>query len=160
MARAHYFARRFDQAIESSRKALELDPSFSIAHLRLGRAYAAKEMYADAAAEFREYGRLSGDEGLATASVANALARSGDREGARQALARLTAFSAQKHVPAICFALVHTGMGSKSQAFNWLDKAHAEHSDFLLVLNVDPLFDPLRGEPHFRDLVQRVGLPH
>jgi len=157
VARAHYFARRFDKAIESSKKSLELDPNFSIAHLRLGRAYAAKGMYKEAITEFREFGRLSGNESLTTASIGNTLARSGDTAGALQALARQTELSRHKPVPAICFVLVYTGMGDKSQAFTWLDKAYAEHSDFLLVLNVDPLFDPLRSDAHFRDLLLRVG---
>lgn len=42
LARAHYFAGRMDKVIETSEKILEMDPNFSIAHLRLGRAYAAK----------------------------------------------------------------------------------------------------------------------
>jgi tetratricopeptide (TPR) repeat protein len=158
VARAHYFARRFDQAMESSRKALELDPNFSIAHLRLGRSCAAKGMYAEAITEFQEFGRLSGDESLATASIGNALARSGDRTRALQSLDQLTALSAQKHVPAICFAIVHIGLGNQRQAFIWLDKAYEEHSDFLLVLKVDPLFDPVRINPRFQEILQRVGL--
>jgi TolB-like protein/Tfp pilus assembly protein PilF len=158
VARARYFAHDFDAAIETSQKSLELDPSFSIAHLRLGRAYAAKGMYADAVTEFREYGRLSDDESLATASIGNAIARSGDRSGAVRSLARLDALSKQKPVPAICFALVHIGLDDKHQSFVWLDKAYEEHSDFLLVLRVDPLFDPLRSDAHFQDLLRRIGL--
>lgn len=158
VARAHYFARRFDQAIESSRKALELDPNFSIAHLRLGRSYAAEGKYGNALTEFREYGRLSGDESLATASIANALARSGDRPGSMQALAHLSALAKQKPVPAICFALAYIGLGHQRQALTWLDKAFEEHSDFLLVLRVDPLFDSERSDPHFQQLIVRVGL--
>ena len=45
------------------------------------------------------------------------------------------------------------------QAFALLDKAHDER-DFLLVMRkVDPMFDPLRSDPRFSSLVQRVGLP-
>ncbi|HYW39783.1 MAG TPA: tetratricopeptide repeat protein [Terriglobales bacterium] len=57
MERPYYFSRRFDQAIAVSQKTLELDPNFSLSHLRLGRAYAAKGMFAEAIHEGGESGR-------------------------------------------------------------------------------------------------------
>jgi TolB-like protein/DNA-binding winged helix-turn-helix (wHTH) protein/Flp pilus assembly protein TadD len=158
MARAHYFARRFDEAIETTRKTLELDPSFAIAHLRLGRAYAAKAMYGPAVKEFQQFSTLSGDIPLATASIGNARARSGDRAGAMRSLDELTKLSKRGRVPSICFALVQVGLGDNDQALSWLEKAYQERSDFLLVLKVDPLFDPLRPDPRFQQLLRRIGL--
>jgi hypothetical protein len=48
--------------------------------------------------------------------------------------------------------------GERGEALDWLDKAYAEHSDHLVLLNVGPIFDPLRSDPRFTDLVRRVGL--
>jgi TolB-like protein/DNA-binding winged helix-turn-helix (wHTH) protein/Tfp pilus assembly protein PilF len=159
VARTHYFARRFDQAIETSRKTLEMDPYFAIAHLRLGRAYAAEGRYVQSSKEFQDFSRLSRDTPLATASIGNALARSGDRSGAIRALHELTTLSKHAPVPSICFALVHAGLGDDDQAIDWLEKAYKERSDFLLVLNVDPLFDDLRPKPRFQELLHRIGFP-
>jgi hypothetical protein len=50
------------------------------------------------------------------------------------------------------------GMGNKEQAFVWLEKAYAQHSNAMARLKVDPLYDPLRGDPRFQDLLRRVGL--
>ena len=158
VARVQYFARRMDQAIEITKKTLEMDPNFAIAHLRLGRADAAQGNYGQAIEEFREFARLSGDVPLATASIGNALGRSGHRSGASRALNELATLSKHKPVPAICFALIYIGLGNKDQAIAWLEKAYQERSDFLLVLNVDPLFDVLRADPRFQDLVRRIGL--
>jgi hypothetical protein len=41
----------------------------------------------------------------------------------------------------------------------WLEKAYSERSSALAYLKIEPLFDPLRGDPRFADLVRRVGLP-
>ena len=159
MARAEYFARHIDNAIETAQTTLEMDPNFAVAHLRLGRAYAAKGMYGQAVKEFQEFSTLSGDVPLATASIGNALARSGDRSGAVRALNKLAILSRQTHVPSISFALVYLGLGDNDQAVTWLEKAYGERSDFLLVLRVDPLFDALRPNPRFQDLIHRIGLP-
>jgi TolB-like protein/Flp pilus assembly protein TadD len=159
LARAHYFARRMDQAIETSKKILEMDPNFAAAHLRLGRAYAAKGMYPEAIKQFREFASLSGDIPLATASIGNALARSGDRSGAIHTLNELAVLSRRRRVPAICFALVHVGLGDKDPAIAQLEAAYNERSDFLLVLKADPLFDPLRSDLRFQDLLRRMNLP-
>jgi hypothetical protein len=96
---------------------------------------------------------------LATASIGNALARSGDRLGAVRALNKLAILSKHTHVPSISFALVYLGLGDNDQAVTWLEKAYGERSDFLLVLRVDPLFDALRPDPRFQDLIHRIGLP-
>jgi hypothetical protein len=44
-------------------------------------------------------------------------------------------------------------------ALDWLDKAYKERNDRLVYLNVDPMADPLRSEPRFRDLMTRLHLP-
>ncbi len=136
-----------------------MDPNFPISHLRLGRAYAAKGMYPEAITEFQKFSSLSGDTALAMASIGNALARSGDRSGALRVLDQLRATSKKKRVPPLYLALVCTGLGDKDRALAWLEKAFEERSDFLAVLRVDALFDPLRSDPRFQDLLRRIGLP-
>ena len=157
LGRVLYFRRRLDEAAEQSRKAAEIDPGFLNTYYRLGMVYAAK---GDFRAAVAEYEKLHGEAAvsLAPALLGNALGRSGDAAGARRMLDRLTTLSKKRYVPAAHVALVYMGLGDKDQAFRWLEKARDERSDFLRFLQVDPLFDPLRSDPRFADLVKSVGL--
>ncbi len=74
-------------------------------------------------------------------------------------LHKLQEFSKRSYVPADAIDKVYTGPNQRQQLFEWLDKAYVERSPWLVNLNVDPMFDVLRPDPRFRELVQRVGLP-
>ena len=56
-------------------------------------------------------------------------------------------------------ALVYIGLQDTDQAFAWLERAYADHSHLLAWLKVDPRFDGIRGDPRYRDLLRRMGLP-
>ena len=56
-------------------------------------------------------------------------------------------------------AQLYARLGKKEQAFEWLEKAYAEHSDGMVRLKEELAFDHLRSDPRFAELVQRVGLP-
>jgi hypothetical protein len=56
-------------------------------------------------------------------------------------------------------AAVYGALGDKTQAFVFLDKAYNERDFILVMLNVEPMFDPLRSDPRFAELSRRVGLP-
>ncbi|HEX4593403.1 MAG TPA: winged helix-turn-helix domain-containing protein [Bryobacteraceae bacterium] len=158
LARPYYYSRQLDRAIEYSKKTLDLDPNFAVSHLRLGRAYAGKGMFAEAAAEFQRFADLVGGSTLATASLANIRARAGDRKTALRLAAELKAAAAGKPVPAYQFAIVYAGLGDVDQAIKWLEGAYRERNDFLLVMKNEPLFDNLRADARFQDIERRIGL--
>jgi len=55
--------------------------------------------------------------------------------------------------------MIHTALGEQQQALAALDQGYAERDRYLTWLNVDDAFDPLRKEPHFQDLLRRIGFP-
>jgi hypothetical protein len=59
----------------------------------------------------------------------------------------------------VFIATAFAAMGEKDQAFIWLEESYNEHDPDLTVLNALPFFDTLRGDPRFRDLVRRIGIP-
>jgi hypothetical protein len=56
-------------------------------------------------------------------------------------------------------ALIYASLGDTNQAFRWLERAFQEHDSRLLRATVDPISDPLRADPRFQSLLQRIGLP-
>jgi len=86
------------------------------------------------------------------------LALAGDRAGAHQTLADLKVLAKSRYVSSLYFAAIYTGLGEKSTALDWLDKAYKERNDRLLYLNVDPMADPLRSEPRFQKLMKQLKL--
>ena len=55
-------------------------------------------------------------------------------------------------------ALVYAALGEKDHAFEWLEKAYNEHQPYLTLIKVEPVFDSLRSDPRFADLLSRIGL--
>jgi tetratricopeptide (TPR) repeat protein len=60
---------------------------------------------------------------------------------------------------AVNIAEIHARLGEKDQAFEWLEKAYADHSDGLVRLKEEIGFDNLRSDPRYADLARRIGLP-
>jgi hypothetical protein len=74
-------------------------------------------------------------------------------------LNELTELSKQKYVPAWAMAEIYVGLGEKDRAFEWLEKAYDERFAGLLAsIKVDPIYDPLRSDPRFADLLRRMNL--
>jgi hypothetical protein len=83
----------------------------------------------------------------------------GQRAQARAALAKSLQLSKGKQVSSGAIALTYAALGDKDESFQWLEKACTERSSFMTSLKYWTVFDPLRGDPRFTDLLRRVSLP-
>jgi tetratricopeptide (TPR) repeat protein len=153
-----YYGRRHDEAIDQARRALEMDSAFALAHRLLGFAYMAKRQFAPAIDELEAAARVSGGrlDGLAVLGVA--YAEGGRRAEARKVLHHLEYASQHRPDIAHSIAVVLAGLGEEDQAFARLEQAYREHDGSLILLKVNPLFDPLRSDARFQDLMRRVSL--
>ena len=153
-----YHARRYDQAIEHYRNRLKMDPSFWLLHMYLGRALVQIEEYEEAIVEFQEAINLSGRIAENLSALCYGYAISGRRAEAMKILSELNQLSMQKYVSPYLIAIIYVGLGLSDQAFEWLYKA-VENPDILLVhIKVDPIFDSIRPDPRFKELLRKVGL--
>jgi TolB-like protein/Tfp pilus assembly protein PilF/predicted Ser/Thr protein kinase len=150
------FARQYDQAIEQERKTLEMDPNFRLAQDSLGLAYIQKSMYKEAIAEFEKALVLSPSNAGALSGLGYAYAVTGRRVDAQKVLDQLNELSHQEYVLPLVRAQIYAGLGDKDKAFEWLEKGFEERS--LMFTKVDPMFDPLRSDPRFADLLRRMNL--
>jgi tetratricopeptide (TPR) repeat protein len=147
-------ARRYDEAIAQLRKTLEIDPTFYFAHYNLGQALQLKGDLPGAIAEYTKAQQLRDD---ARVLVAAAKAQLGDKEAAVQMLAELAELSKYRYVRAYSRALLCLSLKNREEAIRWLEQGVANHEDLPIPwIKVDPLLDPLRGDPRFEALVQRV----
>jgi TolB-like protein/Flp pilus assembly protein TadD len=156
---AFYYARDFDAAIAQGQLTLEHYPSFFLFRFWLGSAYREKKMYPQAIEQFDLARKETGNNPAMLMAYGHALAVSGDKAGARKVLAELQELSKSRYVPSLYPAVMYTGLGELDQAFAWLDKAYREHNDRLVYIAVEPIADPLRSDPRYRDLISRLHLP-
>jgi len=157
-ARVLYFARQYDEAIEQSRKTIEMDRRFPTIYQNLGQSYEQKGMYAEAVATFQELNKVTSGHSLAFLARADALA--GKTDEARKILAQLRELSARRYVSPYRVAMIYAGLGDKEQTLAWLEKAYQQRVHNMIFLKVEPELDGLRSDPRFEDLLGRVGLPH
>jgi DNA-binding SARP family transcriptional activator/TolB-like protein len=158
LGRAFYYARRYDEVLEQEARTLEMDSNFWLSHINLGRAYTQKGLHAEAVNELRKASQISPNNTEVLSFLGFAYAAAGQRALALETLRELNEQSQQSHVPPYHLAIVHAGVGEKEQAFAWLERAFDKHSVDLFTLKVEPMFDCLRADPRFTDLLRRVGL--
>jgi serine/threonine protein kinase len=149
-------ARRFDEAIVQLRKTLEIDPAFYYAHYRLGMALQAKGDLSAAIAEYTKAQQLS-DDMFVPVLLAAAKAQSGDKEPSVRMLTELEELSQHGYVRPYWRALLYLSLGNRGEAIRWLDQSVADREGAdIAAIKVDPLLDPLHGNPRFEALVQKV----
>ena len=151
-----YFSRQYDRAIEQFRGVLEMEPDFPRAHM-LVWAYAQKGLFAEALEDAEAYRRRE-NAPWSLVMIAYVSGRSGDQARGRLALKQLEQPGRNGPLDTLAFAVAYIGMGENDKALLGLEKAYREHSSSLTALKVDPIYDPLRGEPRFQELVRRIGL--
>lgn len=149
------YSRQYDRAIRKCRSALELDSTFGQAESCVVRAQIMQREFRQALTTLEFF---PPDTVWQWSWRGLVYGRSGQLEQARRALEKLKQLYQQQQTDPDVFVTAYLGLGDKDQAFAWLEKGYAQHSNLMTTLKVDPVFDPLRGDPRFQDLLRRVGL--
>jgi DNA-binding winged helix-turn-helix (wHTH) protein/TolB-like protein/lipoprotein NlpI len=152
------YAHRPEEGINYFKAALEMDQNFIEAHAALGLAYVMKGEFDQAIAELQRARQLSHDRPdiLAILGYADALAtRTTD---AANILAQLKAMPKENNVSPCYLAEVWIGLGEKEQALVALETAASQKDAGVSALKANPIFDPLRSEPRFQNILMSIGL--
>jgi serine/threonine-protein kinase len=158
LAGVFHYRREYDRSLEQCRRTLELDPNDIELHVVLALNYEQKRMFREAIRELERARVLSGNNPLILGPLGSCFAGCGELKEARRILDELEEMSLSMYVAAIARAMVFLGMQDRDTAFLWLDSAARAREALVCYLAVGPIYDGIRRDPRYREMLQRIGL--
>ncbi len=163
LANIFYRKQDYDRAVEQYQKILELDPNDAFTHELLGDVYERKGLEKEAIAEWSRALTLTGKNETA-ASVERDFAAAGFNAAVRLLWQKKLEGLNEKtrrgeYVPAMNYAIAYIRLADKEQAFAWLNRAAQERNRLIFDVKTDPIYDSLRDDARFKDLLKRMNLP-
>ncbi|HTW58875.1 MAG TPA: winged helix-turn-helix domain-containing protein [Terriglobales bacterium] len=152
------FTGKFDEGMKLFQKVFEVDPDFTEAHILLAEAYEVRGMYSEAVAELKKI-KSPDVHGFVKSQLGRAYALQGKRGEALEIVAEMRRRYQRDYVDPAPIAYIYIALGDKDSAFVWLEKAYAQHRSEMDGLRTDWVYEPIRSDPRFADLVRRVGVP-
>ena len=154
----YHVARQSDVGVTHLQRAVAMDPTAEESHRSLALVYLGQFDLVRAEAETREALRLVEHNPASLGLLAHIAARAGHEDEARGLVAELRAMASRGYVSPVALATAYLGLGDVDAVFAELERAYRERRGWLAYLNVEPLFDPVRGDPRFLDLRRRLRL--
>ncbi|MCJ7556227.1 MAG: tetratricopeptide repeat protein [Gammaproteobacteria bacterium] len=152
LANSHFRQERYDQALEILYRVREMDPGRAGIHYRIGRTLLATGRNEEALAEFRleklEFLALQGE-----AVVLGRLGKPGEAQATLDKLIKGTGESSSYQI-----AQVYAQRGDLDSAMDWLERGYAIRDPGLTYLKADNTLDPLRDDPRFQALMEKMHL--
>jgi TolB-like protein/Flp pilus assembly protein TadD len=157
LCRALYLGRRYDEAIASSKELIQMDANYASAWAYLGQSYAQKGMHSEAVNALQKADSLAGEIGDIRAALGHAYAAAGRRDEAQKVIANLNTLPSGFSIP-YHLATVYAALDQPDEAFYWLTVAFDRHEPIVATrFKTDPKLDPLRKDPRFNVLLQRIA---
>jgi len=153
-----YYSRQYDRAIEQGHAVLDMDPTFSHVLGVIVGSYVQERKFSEALDEINRL-RSADDQPLIWGLKAFVYGRWGRSEDAREALAKFEQVWPRSPVDRIAAApYAYLGTEPNEKVLRLLEQAYSEHSNAVVRLKVDPMYDSARDEPEFQRLLARMGL--
>lgn len=150
-------SRSYDRAIDGFRHLATLDAGFHKAHSGIGRVLSLMGRYDEAIPYFEKALERAGEVPNIVSALGQTLALAGRREEALRCLANLHEMARSKYIPCTSFAILHMGLNELDQAVAWLEKSCELRELSLPTVKMHPVYDPLRGEPRFQNVLRKLG---
>ena len=150
--------RQFDKAIAQGLRSYELDPNFPLARHWLGMAYVATQQFDKAVSISLEVPADSPSRWLSVVVLGHAYAKMGRRADAELQIAIIRDLTKSRYIRPYYIASIYAALGDRDKAFAELERSFDERDVYLNRVNSDPFMDPLRDDPHFKDLLKRLSL--
>jgi eukaryotic-like serine/threonine-protein kinase len=152
------YARRYDEAIKELQTAIDLEPTFKFTHVELAEVFGLKGMFQEAASEWSKVDVRSGhpEQARDYSAVHDA---AGYQRMMQLWIEHLREASKREYVSPTTMAVAYARMGNAEQALACLEEGYRQRAPGLSGIKVDPLFDSLRSNPRFQDLLRRMNFP-
>ncbi len=158
MAWLHYYSRHPERGIEHLDRALAMNPTAMETHLILGLLLTQLGRYDEADAALTDALQSIGIDTHAMAALAHIAMLRGRRAEAEAMRGRLLALQQTRYVSPTDLARINIVLGDFDAAFAMLERCWDERRGWLAYLRVEPLLDPLRGDPRFAVLLRKMKL--
>jgi len=152
------FAGDLERAERQFKEIVDLEPGYSPGHLSLMNVYGVKGRYEEALRAGEKALELSPPFVAYTGGLGHVYAVAGKKDKAHAFLADLQERSAKGYVSSFWVAAIYLGLGDFDNAFEWLEKAYEEKDSNLIYVTVVPIFDPVRPDPRYKQLLIKMGL--
>ncbi len=149
--------RDYEGSLREFQQIQDLDPSFYKTFSGMGRVFSLMGRHDDAIDMFREALRIAGDIPNITGALGQTLALAGRRDEALRCLDELHSTARARYVPSTCFAIIHMGLGEWDESLDWLEIACEQHELPITMIKVHPVYDALRSQARFKNMVARLG---
>jgi TolB-like protein/Flp pilus assembly protein TadD len=154
----YWFARQYEEALEQCERTAELDPNEQWAPMFSGFVHVERGDAAAAIDAHRVALERSNGSPVILGALGYSYAVGGERKLARAVLMRLEERGAYRGMYGYEMGLINGALGETDRAFDYLNRAHREHSTWLAYLAVDPRLDRLRGDMRFGTLLRAIGI--
>jgi serine/threonine-protein kinase len=154
----YHVAHQPDLAVAHMQRAVAMDPTAEESHRTFALVHLGLPDLTQAEAAAREALSLVEHNPATLGLLAHILARAGRADEARGLVAELQAMAGRGYVSPVALATAYLGLGDTDAVFAEMERAYRDRRGWLAYLNVEPLFDPVRGDPRFLDLRRRLRL--
>lgn len=160
LARAYLNAGKAAKALKQFNKTLDLDPGFRTAIEGKGWAYVELGDLGKALEIFEDYRESIGHRLKGVTQLGYIYGRLGNSDKAEYYLDIMKQRGMkEKDVSlAMDFAVVYLGLGDKDQVFKYLQQALEEHLGGILFINTNPIWEPIRNDSRYDELITAIGL--
>jgi tetratricopeptide (TPR) repeat protein len=152
-----FLARKYDEAVDVLQQATEINPDHFLPHLRMGLVRIQQNKYDCAIRELQTAVNLAGESTETRAALALAYASAGMTKQADEIREELEKLQEQRYVLPYNIAKIHAASRNADCALEWLERAYHEGNPDLIELNSEPVFDVIRHDSRFHDLMRRIG---
>jgi len=153
-----FLGRRWERVLDEGRHMIALDPSHFLGHWAVGMAHIGTGEPDEGVTAFEKAHELSGGIPLTLGYLAYAYGCAGRRDDTGKMLEQAEAIAENTYLPPSTFALGHVGLEDWDAAFHWWNQAIEVRDPFIMPIKSYPFFDPVRGDPRFRAMLQRMNL--